>query len=92
MAAKKVIGRPLLPHNKGKKAIFSMRTTKEIRVLILEAAHKNGRSMAAEVEHRVVTSFHDDNLGEVRDEIRQLRKAIEDAFGVPVRLLGKESE
>ena len=58
----------------GKLYPLSMRTTLEVRKLLEDAAAKNGRSMASEVEDRLLASF--------TREQREVQIAVEAASGV----------
>jgi hypothetical protein len=63
----------------GKRVPLSFRTTSRIRELMEEAAAGSGRSLAAEVEYRLETSFaHDHAFGNA--ELRRLTFAMVIAF------------
>src|SRR3954469_8079548 len=50
-------GRPALPPEKGKRYALGLRTTKELRDLLQQAADSSGRSLAQEIEFRLERSF-----------------------------------
>jgi hypothetical protein len=50
-------GRPNLPAGEGKRYALGLRTTKELRDLLQQAADLSGRSLAQEIEFRLERSF-----------------------------------
>src|SRR4051794_36998227 len=50
-------GRPNLPAGEGKRYALGLRTTKELRDLLQQAADSSGRSLAQEIEFRLERSF-----------------------------------
>ena len=70
-------GRPALPPEKGKRYAIGIRTTKELRGLLQQAADLSGRSLAQEIEFRLERSF---------DRKQTLADAMLEKFG-DVRLL-----
>jgi hypothetical protein len=53
-------GRPALAPGEGKRHPVGIRTTEELKAQIEAAALMSGRSVAAEIEHRLERSFRDD--------------------------------
>src|SRR6478609_7194902 len=63
-------GRPALPPEKGKRYALGLRTTKELRDLLQQAADSSGRSLAQEIEFRLERSFdREKNLAEAMTEV-----------------------
>jgi hypothetical protein len=50
-------GRPALPPDAGKRHPLGIRTTRQLKDLLENAANSSGRSVAAEIEHRLERSF-----------------------------------
>ena len=67
---RKPIGRPRLPPGEGKLHAIGIRTTREIKDLLQDAANSSGRSVAQEVERRVERSFQ---ATELLNEALQMR-------------------
>ena len=70
-------GRPPLPPGEGKKVPLNMRTTREIRTRLEDAAKASGRSLAHEVEYRLDQTFREE------DTRKAVQGAIHMAFGGP---------
>ena len=58
-------GRPPLPAGEGKRHPLGIRTTKQLREQLEQAAKSSGRSLAQEVEYRLEKSFDQSQMTEV---------------------------
>lgn len=62
----------------GKRVPLNMRTTEEVRALLEAAAGSSGRSLAAEVEHRIAMSFEWERaFGEAKEILSRAKGATE---------------
>jgi len=68
----KPTGRPRLPPGEGKNSVLSLRTTRQLKAALVKASQDVGRSLAADVEHRLQQSLDDE---------RHLVDALELGFG-----------
>lgn len=57
-------GRPPLPEGQGKLQTLGTRITQELRDNLEQAALKSGRSLSAEIEHRLEKSIYMDTLAQ----------------------------
>jgi hypothetical protein len=76
----------------GKIVPLSMRTTAEIRRRMERAAEANGRSLASEVEDRLISSFNQDDIREAMfggPELIDLFKMLAAAADIVERRMGK---
>ena len=61
-----------LPPGEGKRVPLNMRTTREVRAALEEAAAQSGRSLVQEVEHRLGQSFNEDRIAMLEAKIDRL--------------------
>ncbi len=82
MKGKALIGRPPLPPGEKRRPSMGFRPTAEVRYKIVAGAEASGRSMSAEIEHRLEMSYRESEWAEeiaavVRKEVQILKRLLQ---------------